>query len=124
MLSLLSCFDEIYYYVSHFLSFASVSNSQSSLLNVWNKLTTSARYLIFDFLFFVCVHIFSSSFDGPDADSSSGGCGPKDSKSFSREIPIFLSCATPDEFLVWLILSKSRVNIILGVKLPELFIYF
>ena len=48
---------------------------------------------------------FSSSFDGPDDDSSldmreSDGRARKDSKIISREIPIFLSCAAPDEFIV------------------------
>uniref|UniRef100_N1R0S2 Exocyst complex component Sec8 n=1 Tax=Aegilops tauschii TaxID=37682 RepID=N1R0S2_AEGTA len=53
-----------------------------------------------------------SSFDGPDDDSSlGGGCGRKDSKSFSCEIPIFLSCATPDEFLESMRKADAPLNV-------------
>ncbi|KAL5223116.1 hypothetical protein ABZP36_027829 [Zizania latifolia] len=59
-----------------------------------------------------------SSFDGPDDDSSldmresDGGRSRKDSKSISREIPVFLSCATPDEFLE----SMTKADASLSVK--------
>ncbi len=75
-------------------------------VNRWNTLTSDAT-ISWIFWFFFC--IFSSSFDGPDDDSSidmhesDGGRSRRDSKSISREVPIFLSCATPDEFLVWFI---------------------
>lgn len=56
----------------------------------------------------------SSSFDGHDEDGTSdltedtvskmnGGDGaPKDVKTVSRQIPIWLSDSTPDEFVVWI----------------------
>ncbi|EEE68461.1 hypothetical protein OsJ_26856 [Oryza sativa Japonica Group] len=59
-----------------------------------------------------------SSFDGPDDDSSidmhesDGGRSRRDSKSISREVPIFLSCATPDEFLE----SVTKADASLSVK--------
>uniref|UniRef100_A0A0D9WFC0 Exocyst complex component Sec8 n=1 Tax=Leersia perrieri TaxID=77586 RepID=A0A0D9WFC0_9ORYZ len=59
-----------------------------------------------------------SSFDGPDDDSSldmresDGGRSRRDSKIISREVPIFLSCATPDEFLE----SMKKADASLGVK--------
>ncbi|KAL6644216.1 hypothetical protein ACP70R_015824 [Stipagrostis hirtigluma subsp. patula] len=57
-----------------------------------------------------------SSFDGPDDDSSldmreSDGRSRKDSKSISREIPVFLSCATPDEFLESMIKTDAPLNV-------------
>jgi exocyst complex component 4 len=64
----------------------------------------------------VSLLFFSSSFDGPDDNSldmsESDGHTRKDSKSFSREIPIFLSCATPDEFLVCLIVFASKSTVV------------
>lgn len=71
--------------------------------------------------------IFSSSFDGPDDDSSLDmreidGRTRKDSKSISREIPIFLSCAAPDEFIVYLCFSIQG-GVILSVKLPHLYLF-
>ncbi|KAL5229599.1 hypothetical protein ABZP36_028375 [Zizania latifolia] len=59
-----------------------------------------------------------SSFDGPDDDSSldmresDGGLSQKDSKSISCEIPVFLSCATPDEFIE----SMTKADATLSVK--------
>ncbi|KAG2583132.1 hypothetical protein PVAP13_6KG215706 [Panicum virgatum] len=57
-----------------------------------------------------------SSFDGPDDDSSldmreSDGRTRKDSKSISREIPIFLSCAAPDEFIDSMIKADAPLNV-------------
>ncbi|KAJ1258183.1 hypothetical protein BS78_10G055500 [Paspalum vaginatum] len=57
-----------------------------------------------------------SSFDGPDDDSSLdmhefGGRTRNNSKSISREVPIFLSCATPDEFLESMIKTDDPVNV-------------
>ncbi|KAL6842466.1 hypothetical protein ACP4OV_027701 [Aristida adscensionis] len=57
-----------------------------------------------------------SSFDGPDDDGSldmreSDGRSRKDSRSISREIPIFLSCATPDEFLESMIKEDAPINV-------------
>ncbi|CAM0911352.1 unnamed protein product [Alopecurus aequalis] len=58
-----------------------------------------------------------SSFDGPDDESSldmreiDGGRGRKDLKSISHKIPIFLSCATPDEFLESMIKADSPLNV-------------
>ncbi|CAO2163656.1 unnamed protein product [Urochloa humidicola] len=57
-----------------------------------------------------------SSFDGPDDDSSldmreSDGHSRKDSKSISREIPIFLSCAAPDEFIDSMIKADAPLNV-------------
>ncbi|XP_062195954.1 exocyst complex component SEC8-like isoform X2 [Phragmites australis] len=57
-----------------------------------------------------------SSFDGPDGDSSSDMCESnghrwKDSKSISREVPIFLSRATPDEFLESMIKADTPLNV-------------
>lgn len=52
-----------------------------------------------------------SSFDGPDDDSSLDGRGQKNSKSVSREIPIFLSFATPDEFLESMIKADAPLNV-------------
>ncbi|XP_051187111.1 exocyst complex component SEC8 isoform X3 [Lolium perenne] len=60
---------------------------------------------------------YSSSFDGPDDDSSldmresDGGRGRKDSTSISRKIPSFLSCATPDEFLESMIKTDAPLNV-------------
>ncbi|XP_062195955.1 exocyst complex component SEC8-like isoform X3 [Phragmites australis] len=59
---------------------------------------------------------YSSSFDGPDGDSSSDMCESnghrwKDSKSISREVPIFLSRATPDEFLESMIKADTPLNV-------------
>ncbi|XP_062191822.1 exocyst complex component SEC8-like isoform X1 [Phragmites australis] len=56
------------------------------------------------------------SFDGPDDDGSldmheSDGRSRKDSKSISREIPVFLSCATPDEFLESMIKADAPLNV-------------
>uniref|UniRef100_A0A0E0LTL8 Exocyst complex component Sec8 n=1 Tax=Oryza punctata TaxID=4537 RepID=A0A0E0LTL8_ORYPU len=59
-----------------------------------------------------------SSFDGPDDDSSldmresDGGRSRRDPKSISREVPIFLSCATPDEFIE----SVTKADASLSVK--------
>ncbi|PWZ13689.1 Exocyst complex component SEC8 [Zea mays] len=56
-----------------------------------------------------------SSFDGPDDNSldmsESDGHTRKDSKSFSHEIPIFLSYATPDEFLESMIKADAPLNV-------------
>lgn len=58
-----------------------------------------------------------SSFDGPDDDSSLDmresdyGHGRKDLKSISRKIPIFLSCATPDEFLESMIKTDAPLSV-------------
>ncbi|KAF8766036.1 hypothetical protein HU200_007879 [Digitaria exilis] len=57
-----------------------------------------------------------SSFDGPDDDSSLDmreidGRTRKDSKSISREIPIFLSCAAPDEFIDSMIKTNAPLNV-------------
>ncbi|CAL5006919.1 unnamed protein product [Urochloa decumbens] len=57
-----------------------------------------------------------SSFDGPDDDSSldmreSDGRARKDSKSITREIPIFLSCAAPDEFIDSMIKADAPLNV-------------
>ncbi|WVZ82361.1 hypothetical protein U9M48_029628 [Paspalum notatum var. saurae] len=57
-----------------------------------------------------------SSFDGPDDDSSldmheSDGRTRNNSKSISREVPIFLSCATPDEFLESMIKTDDPINV-------------
>ncbi|CAL5011759.1 unnamed protein product [Urochloa decumbens] len=57
-----------------------------------------------------------SSFDGPDDDSSldmreSDGHARKDSKSITREIPIFLSCAAPDEFIDSMIKAEAPLNV-------------
>ncbi|KAM0905384.1 hypothetical protein ACQ4PT_017410 [Festuca glaucescens] len=62
---------------------------------------------------------YSSSFDGPDDDSSldmresdgGHGRGRKDSTSISRKIPSFLSCATPDEFLESMIKTDAPLNV-------------
>jgi hypothetical protein len=58
---------------------------------------------------------------------SDGGRDRKDSKSTSRVIPNFLSCATPDEFLVWLTLSSVHRGLTLFwdqiVLVIYLFIY-
>ncbi|XP_047075519.1 exocyst complex component SEC8 isoform X3 [Lolium rigidum] len=60
---------------------------------------------------------YSSSFDGPDDDSSldmresDGVRGRKDSTSISRKIPSFLSCATPDEFLESMIKTDAPLNV-------------
>ncbi|XP_062191823.1 exocyst complex component SEC8-like isoform X2 [Phragmites australis] len=59
---------------------------------------------------------YSFSFDGPDDDGSldmheSDGRSRKDSKSISREIPVFLSCATPDEFLESMIKADAPLNV-------------
>ena len=71
---------------------------------------------------------FSSSFDGPDDNSldmsESDGHTRKDSKSFSREIPIFLSCATPDEFLVCLCFSIHGCVIVSSQVSSLIFICF
>jgi len=57
-----------------------------------------------------------SLFDGPDDDSSldmreSDGRARKDSKIISREIPIFLSCAAPDEFIDSMIKADAPLNV-------------
>jgi exocyst complex component 4 len=57
-----------------------------------------------------------SSFDGPDDDSSldmreTDGRDRKDSKTISREIPIFLSCAAPDEFIDSMIKADAPLNV-------------
>lgn len=57
-----------------------------------------------------------SSFDGPDDDSSldmheSDGRTRNNLKSISREVPIFLSCATPDEFLESMIKADAPINV-------------
>ncbi|CAL5002758.1 unnamed protein product [Urochloa decumbens] len=57
-----------------------------------------------------------SSFDGPDDESSldmreSDGRARKDSKSITREIPIFLSCAAPDEFIDSMIKADAPLNV-------------
>ncbi|CAO2201371.1 unnamed protein product [Urochloa humidicola] len=57
-----------------------------------------------------------SSFDGPDDDNSldmreSDGRSRKDSKSISREIPIFLSSAAPDEFIDSMIKADAPLNV-------------
>ncbi|GJN40169.1 hypothetical protein PR202_gb29348 [Eleusine coracana subsp. coracana] len=57
-----------------------------------------------------------SSFDGPDDESNfdmreSDGRSRKDSKSICREIPIFLSSATPDEFLESMIKADAPLNV-------------
>ncbi|TVU06661.1 hypothetical protein EJB05_49885 [Eragrostis curvula] len=57
-----------------------------------------------------------SSLDVPDDDSSfdmreSDGHNRKDSKSISRQIPAFLSCATPDEFLESMIKTDTSLNV-------------
>jgi len=58
-----------------------------------------------------------SSFDGPDDDSSldmresDGGRSRKDLKNISRKIPIFLSCATPDEFLESMIKTDAPLSV-------------
>ncbi|KAK3121490.1 hypothetical protein QOZ80_8BG0654430 [Eleusine coracana subsp. coracana] len=59
---------------------------------------------------------YSSSFDGPDDESNfdmreSDGRSRKDSKSICREIPIFLSSATPDEFLESMIKADAPLNV-------------
>ncbi|GJN03279.1 hypothetical protein PR202_ga20707 [Eleusine coracana subsp. coracana] len=59
---------------------------------------------------------YSSSFDGPDDENNfdmreSDGRSRKDSKSISREIPIFLSSATPDEFLESMTKADAPVNV-------------
>ncbi|KAG2578127.1 hypothetical protein PVAP13_6NG187000 [Panicum virgatum] len=57
-----------------------------------------------------------SLFDGLDDDSSldmreSDGRARKDSKIISREIPIFLSCAAPDEFIDSMIKADAPLNV-------------
>lgn len=56
-----------------------------------------------------------SSFDGPDDNSldmsESDGHTRNGSRSFSREIPIFLSCATPDEFVESMIKADAPLNV-------------